>query len=72
MARFDTDPAADALHPALLANVILHAPAWARVGITAPTERMRVQAANELAEVIARHITGGAPSADMDQLSLRL
>lgn len=32
-----------------MAQAILAAPAWVRVGITAPTENIRIQAANELA-----------------------
>jgi len=43
------DPA-PSLHAA--ANAILHAPGWARVGITAPTETLRHQAALELARVV--------------------
>ncbi|WP_240960148.1 DUF6771 family protein [Novosphingobium olei] len=35
-----------------VAQAILSAPAWARVGITAPDERMREDAAQELASVI--------------------
>jgi hypothetical protein len=32
-----------------MAQAILAAPAWVRVGITAPTEKIRIEAANELA-----------------------
>ncbi|MBO9579661.1 MAG: hypothetical protein J7498_02070 [Sphingobium sp.] len=35
-----------------LAQSLLHAPAWARVGLTAPSERLREQAAVELAQSI--------------------
>lgn len=38
-----------------LAHTILGAPAWARVGITAPDARMREQAALELARTILDH-----------------
>ena len=40
MERFD---------PASLATTILQAPGWVRVGITAPVQRIREQAAYELA-----------------------
>lgn len=35
-----------------IADTILSAPAWARVGITAPSERLRQEAALELARSI--------------------
>ena len=35
-----------------LAQSLLHAPAWARVALTAPNERLREQAAVELAQSI--------------------
>lgn len=35
-----------------IAQAILTAPSWARVGITAPDERIREDAAHELATVI--------------------
>jgi len=54
-----------------IAATILGAPAWARVGITAPSERMRDDAAHELARAIVEHIASGG-SDDPDQLALRL
>lgn len=53
-----------------MACVILSAPGWARVGITAPTEALREAAALEL----ARTIVEGAPQgeASPDQLCLLL
>lgn len=38
--------------PNRLVETILAAPGWVRVGITAPTSHMRVEAAHELARVI--------------------
>lgn len=52
-----------------IARAILAAPGWARVGITAPNERLREDAARELARVIA----GEEPCEDdQDQLKLAL
>lgn len=46
--------------PATLATTIFQAPGWVRVGITAPVQRIREQAAYELACAIcdagARHV----------------
>jgi hypothetical protein len=44
MTRFDIENIAD---------TILAAPGWARIGITAPTSHIRSEAAQELARVIA-------------------
>jgi hypothetical protein len=54
-----------------IATTILAAPAWARVGITAPSERMRDDAARELARAIVERIAVSG-SDDPDQLALRL
>lgn len=51
-----------------VAQAILNAPGWARVGITAPDKRMRQEAAHELAVVIL----GDEPVADQDDGQLRL
>jgi hypothetical protein len=51
-----------------LAETILSAPAWARVGITAPNERLRQEAALEL----ARTIRGEDQDDDPRQLVLTL
>jgi hypothetical protein len=40
--------------PAEIAATILSAPAWARVGITAPDERLREAAALELARCLSQ------------------
>lgn len=42
-----------------LRAAILHAPGWARVGITMPDERMRERAASALADAIAEELSGG-------------
>ena len=47
MTRFDE---------ATLADALLTAPGWARVGLTAPTSMMREEAACELARVIIDRI----------------
>ncbi|WP_079246996.1 DUF6771 family protein [Sphingomonas turrisvirgatae] len=54
--------------PTQLVETILSAPAWARVGITAPSERVREEAALQL----ARSILGEDHRADPRQLVLTL
>lgn len=54
--------------PTELAETILAAPAWAKVGITAPNPRLREEAAIEL----ARTILGNDPQFDPRQLALTL
>lgn len=58
------------INPHLLSEAILTAPAWARVGITMPDERMRLRAADELALSIVERLASGEPAIDRDQLSL--
>ena len=56
-----------------IAQTILRAPGWVRVGITAPNERLRDEAACELARAILDDLgeqRGDAP--DGDQLNLLL
>ncbi|WP_306439310.1 DUF6771 family protein [Novosphingobium sp. TCA1] len=64
----------DSLHlpadPALLSEALLNAPAWARVGLTMPDERMRAKAATELANTIVERLTGYPDVPDPDQLSM--
>lgn len=64
------------LDTAAIADTILAAPGWARVGITAPAPHLRSAAAEELARAIAAHITetGTAPTPanDPDQPGLGL
>lgn len=65
MARFAT------LAPdSAIADAILSAPGWARVGITMPDAGMRERAAHELARSIVEGLS--AKSADADQLPLAL
>lgn len=55
----------------MIAQALLAAPGWARVGLTAPTEHLRQQSALELALTIAEHadrVTDAGP----DQLALSL
>lgn len=51
--------------------IILAAPGWARVGLTMPDERMREQAADELAATIIEKLNG-MPGVDVNQLALPL
>jgi len=53
---------------AAIAEAILAAPGWARVGITAPAEHLREDAAREL----ARAVLGGRPALDACPEQLRL
>lgn len=66
MARFDTALASAATD---ISAAILSAPGWARVGITAPNERLRHDAAHELARAI---LNGSAGGPDPAQLPLAL
>ena len=52
-----------------IAEAILAAPGWARVGLTAPAERLREEAARELARVILNDNDAGHSP---DQLTLAL
>lgn len=61
------------LTQASIATTLLRAPGWARVGLTAPTERLRDDAANELARAILEEIGEGyADAPGPDQLRLTL
>lgn len=54
-----------------VAETILAAPGWARVGIAAPTSHIRVAAAQELARAILAEVEDGeAPGPDQLGLSL--
>lgn len=56
-----------------VAETILTAPGWARVGITAPAPHVRTDAAHELARVIVAAIEAGgvgAPAPDQPALPL--
>jgi len=59
---------------ATIATTILTlAPGWARVGITAPNERLREDAAHELARTILERLDwGSGEGVDPDQLALAL
>ena len=60
------------IDPDRVARALLDAPGWARVGLTAPTEIIRVAAAQELALMIARIHGETTAAADADQLVLAL
>jgi hypothetical protein len=56
-----------------VADTILAAPGWARLGITAPASHVRTDAAHELARVIVAAIEAGgfaAPAAEQPALPL--
>jgi hypothetical protein len=44
------------LDPTLIAEAILQAPGWARIGITEPKPHLREDAAAELARAIIDHV----------------
>lgn len=54
-----------------LADMILTAPAWARIGLTMRDETMRERAARAMAQSILERM-GSPPEADRDQLPLPL
>jgi hypothetical protein len=60
------------IDPDRVANALLDAPGWARVGITAPRETTRQAAAQELALTITRLFEEHPPIPDPDQLVLAL
>ena len=58
--------------PSSLAQSLLLAPAWARVGLTAPVQRIREQAAAELAQTIIGALEGSQGQYDARQMALPL
>lgn len=54
-----------------LSAAILHAPGWARVGITMPDEDMRERAATAMADAIAEELEPGERP-DTRQMALTL
>lgn len=62
----------DTPSPVAFASMILSAPGWARVGIAAPSKRMREAAALELGVLIAEHITRPGEVALEGQMALPL
>lgn len=62
----------DRIDTARVAETLLAAPGWARVGLTAPTSHLRVEAAFELARAIAESMGGSSEPAHIDQLGLSL
>lgn len=55
-----------------VAETILAAPGWARVGITAPVSYLRVAAAQELARAIFEGVGKPSEASADDQLGLSL
>ena len=60
------------IYPAGVPETLLPAPGWARVGLTAPTRYVRVEAAFELARAIAESLGENGEPAHIDQLGLSL
>lgn len=56
----------------IVAVAILSAPGWARIGITAPDARMRVQAAETIAKHLPEYAGDTQPVDDRKQLPLPL
>ncbi len=65
MERFAPEPSRTAISAA-----ILDAPGWARVGIAMPNDRLREEAAEELARAIVHRLHNAGLSVDVDQLAL--
>lgn len=55
-----------------IAAALLEAAGWARVGLTAPVEHLRVQSARELAQTVLDRIEGRDLQPDPAQLALAL
>lgn len=55
-----------------VAETILAAPGWARVGITAPVSHLRVAAAHEFARAILEDVGQSSEASADDQLGLSL
>ncbi|GAA0462168.1 MULTISPECIES: DUF6771 family protein [Sphingomonas] len=55
-----------------LAQTLLHAPGWARMGLTAPNQRLRERAAAELAETILDALARPQAAHDARQMPLPL
>ena len=58
--------------PSTLATTLLTAPAWCRVGLTAPSQRLREQAAAELAQAVLGALEASTPAHDARQMTLPL
>jgi hypothetical protein len=55
-----------------IADTILNAPAWARVGLTVRDERLRERAADAVAATIIARLTAPPSIVDRNQLTLPL
>ncbi|MGW8188869.1 DUF6771 family protein [Sphingomonas hankookensis] len=56
----------------MIAAALLSAPGWARVGLTAPDSRLRVEAATTLAAHLREYAGEPLPKQDRNQLPLPL
>jgi hypothetical protein len=55
-----------------ISSIILNAPAWARVSLAVPDERLRERAADVLAATIINRLSEPPPKPDRNQLALPL
>lgn len=60
------------IDPTQITDALLAAAGWARIGLTAPNERLREKAAAELAETIIDALQGPQPVYDERQMPLPL
>lgn len=60
------------IDPEQIADALLAAPGWARLGLTEPEEHLRRQSARELAMAVVGELCGPPPSVDPAQLALAL
>jgi len=60
------------IDPDLIADALLAAPGWARLGLTERSEHIRRQAARELAVTVAEQVMGQSLAPDPAQLVLAL
>jgi 2C-methyl-D-erythritol 2,4-cyclodiphosphate synthase len=58
------------LDPHALSEAILAAPAWALIGVTMPDERMRLRAADGLAQAIVEQLEREGGEEGPEQLTL--
>lgn len=64
--------AMERLDPTLIAEAILQAPGWARIGITEHSPHMREDAAAELARAIIDRVESTAEEPPREQIGLAL
>lgn len=63
-------PSMDRIDEQSIADALLHAPGWARVGLCAPAAWMREEAARELARAVIDDKGDAGPSGGQEKLPL--